>query len=116
MNHKRETAVGSFRAMIKRYFKRVVLSNREAIRTEVLSIRELIQLLMKVRNTDQGWTKAEKREIVVHLKDIAKIVPAVAIFCLPGGSMLQPVLAEALDRRRTKRLPSRPAGDGNAAF
>jgi len=71
---------------------------------EVLAIRGLMQLLMKTRNTDEKWTREEKKEIKRHLKNIAKIIPAVALFSLPGGSLLLPILAEALDRRKTKRL------------
>ncbi len=71
---------------------------------EVLSISGLMQLLMKTRNTDEGWTREEKKEIRRHLRNIAKIIPAVVLFSLPGGSFLLPVLAEALDRRKTKRL------------
>ena len=70
---------------------------------EVLSIRGLIQLLMKIRNTDEKWTREEKKEIKSNLRNIAKIIPAVAIFCLPGGSLLLPILAEALDRRKARR-------------
>jgi len=77
---------------------------------EVLSIRGLMQLLMKIRNTDQKWTREERREIRRHLKTIAKIVPAAAIFFLPGGSFLLPILAEALDRRKTRRLSGIDSG------
>lgn len=90
--------------MIRSYFKRLFLVNKEAILMEVLSIGGLMQLLMKTRNSDERWTKEERREMKVHLKNIAKIVPAVALFSLPGGSLLLPILAEVLDRRRTKRM------------
>ncbi len=90
--------------MIKRYLKRLVIVNKEAILMEVLSIRGLMQLLMKTRNTDEKWTWEEKKEIKGHLRNIAKIIPGVAIFVLPGGSFLLPVLAEVLDRRKTRRL------------
>jgi hypothetical protein len=89
--------------MIKNYFKRLILINKEAILMEVLSISGLMQLLMKSRNTDETWTSEERKEIKKHLKNIAKIVPAIAIFSLPGGSFLLPVLAEVLDRRKTRR-------------
>jgi len=72
---------------------------------EVLAIKGLMQILMKTRNTDEKWTGEEKKEIKMHLKNISKIIPAVAIFSLPGGSFLLPILAEALDRRKTRRLP-----------
>jgi hypothetical protein len=90
--------------MIKRYLKRLIVINKEAILAEVLAIRGLMQVLMKMRNTDELWTREEKKEIKGHLKNIAKIIPAVAIFALPGGSFLLPILAEALDRRKTRRL------------
>lgn len=90
--------------MIKKYLKRLFLANKEAILLEVLSIKGLMQLLMKAWNTDEKWTKEEKKEIKKHLRNIAKIIPAVAIFSLPGGSLLLPILAEVLDRRKTRRL------------
>jgi hypothetical protein len=91
-------------AMIKRYLKRLIIINKEAILMEVVSIRGLMQLLMKTRNTDEKWTREEKIEIKRHLRNVAKIIPAVALFSLPGGSFLLPILAEALDRRKTRRL------------
>jgi len=90
--------------MIKNYLKRLIVINKEAILMEVLSISGLMQLLMKTRNTDEKWTKEEKKEIKMHLKNIAKIIPAVVLFSLPGGSFLLPILAEVLDRRKTRRL------------
>jgi NhaP-type Na+/H+ or K+/H+ antiporter len=90
--------------MIKKYLKRLIITNKEAILMQVLAIKGLMQLLMKTRNTDEKWTKEEKKEIKRHLKNIAKIIPAVIIFTLPGGSVLLPILAEALDRRKTRRL------------
>ena len=90
--------------MIKKYLKRLILVNKDAILMEVLSIKGLMQLLMKTRNTDERWTRDERKEIKRHLKNIAKIIPAVAIFSLPGGSILLPVLAEAIDRRKIRRL------------
>ncbi|HUL29411.1 MAG TPA: hypothetical protein VLZ03_03065 [Thermodesulfobacteriota bacterium] len=89
--------------MIKKYLKRLILLNKEALLMEVLSIKGLMQVLMKVRNTDEKWTREEKKEIIGHLKNIAKLVPAVAVFSLPGGTFLLPLLAEVLDRRRIKR-------------
>ena len=90
--------------MIKKYLKRLIIINKEAILMEVLAIRGLMQLLMKTRNTDEKWTREEKKEVKRHLKNIAKILPAIAIFSLPGGSLLLPILTETLDRRKTRRL------------
>ena len=101
MNDKTTVLLGV--PMMKKYFKRLILVNKEAILMEVLAVKGLIQLLMKIRNTDDKWTREEKKEIKRHLKNIAKIIPAVVIFILPGGSFLLPVLAEVLDRRRVRR-------------
>jgi hypothetical protein len=90
--------------MIKTYLKRLILVNKQAILMEVLSIKGLMRLLMKVRNMDERWTREEKTEIKGHLRNMAKIIPTVAIFFLPGGFLLLPVLVEALDRRKTRRL------------
>ena len=90
--------------MIKKYLRRLIVTNKEAILMEVLAIKGLMQLLMKTRNTDEKWTREEKKEIKRHLRNIAKIIPAVAIFCLPGGSFLLSIFTEALDRRKTRRL------------
>ena len=90
--------------MIKKYIKSLLIINKEAILLEVLSIKGLMQLLMKIRNTDEKWSGEEREEIRMHLRNIAKIVPTVAIFSLPGGAFLLPLLAEALDRRKKRRL------------
>jgi hypothetical protein len=90
--------------MIKNYLKRLIVINKEAILMEVLSISGLMQILMKTRNTDEKWTREEKTEIKKYLRNIAKIIPAVAVFALPGGSFLLPILAEVLDRRKNRRM------------
>jgi len=109
--YRRERSVVPGLPVIKKYIKRLIVTNKEAILTQVLSIKGLMQLLMKIRNTDERWTREEKKEIKRHLRNIAKIIPAVAIFSLPGGSILLPVLAEALDRRKTRRLKKQMAPD-----
>jgi hypothetical protein len=85
------------------YFKRLIIKNKEFILEQVLAVKGLMQLLMKQRNTNQEWTKEEIKEIKKHLKNIYKLVPALIIFLLPGGSLLLPFLAEILDRRKTSR-------------
>jgi len=89
--------------MIINYFKSLIIKNKAFILEEVLAVKGLMQLLMKPRNTDQKWTREEKREIKIHLKNISKLVPALIIFLLPGGSLLLPFLAEVLDRRKSRR-------------
>jgi len=86
------------------YFKRLILNNKEFILKEILEVKGLIQLLMKYKNTGKKWTAEEKKKIKMHLKQISKVVPIMAIFLIPGGSMLLPFLADILDRRKVRRL------------
>jgi len=95
--------------MIKRFLKGLIAKNKEFILSQVLAVKGLMQLLMKNRNTGEKWTRDEIREIRAHLKHIAMLVPALIIFLLPGGSVLLPLLAEVLDRRkRIRRSPAVP--------
>ena len=88
---------------IPNYLRKLIVKNKAFILEEVLAIKGLMQLLMKQRNTGQQWTDDEIKEIKKHLRNISKIVPALLIFLLPGGSLLLPVLAEILDRRKAGR-------------
>lgn len=90
--------------MIIDYFKKLITRNREFILKEVLEVKGLMQLLMKYRNTGQIWTREEKKEIVVHLKSLSRVIPALIIFLLPAGTLLLPFLVEVLDRRGNKRV------------
>ena len=91
---------------MRRGLKRFYDKSKEAILREVLAVRGLMQLLMKRRNTKAAWTKDEKSEIKRHLKSLSKTIPMLLLFSLPGGSVLLPLLALALDRRRGRRAGS----------
>jgi len=47
--------------MIKKYLKGLIIINKQAILMEVLAIQGLMQLLMKIRNTDEKWTREERK-------------------------------------------------------
>ena len=100
-----DTSKNRLRRIPATYFKRLIMKNKEFILEEVLAVKGLMQLLMKQRNMNQEWTKDEIKEIKKHLKNISKVVPALLIFLLPGGSLLLPLFAEILDRRKIKRPP-----------
>ena len=91
------------RRMVSAFVRRLVMNNRAFILEQVLSVKGLMQLLMKIRNTDEPWTREEKKEIKKHLRNISKMVPVIVIFILPGGTILLPFLAEILDRRKKRR-------------
>ncbi|HWQ10977.1 MAG TPA: hypothetical protein VN436_17780 [Holophaga sp.] len=67
----------------------------------VLSVQGLMQVLMKERNGGE-WTAEDRTQIRQCLKSLAHLAPALALFSLPGGSLLLPLLAWILDRRTGK--------------
>ena len=89
-----------------RAFLKSQLSKHKALFfQEAQRISGFLYLLMKQRNTGEKWTPEEKKEIKGHLKILAMYIPILIIFLLPGGSLMLPFLAEAMDRRKTPRRP-----------
>ena len=89
--------------MIRFFLRRLIAKNRERILREAVLINGFMHLFMKPVNTGQSWTKEEKRELKRHIRHLSGYVPALIVFLLPGGSLLLPLLAEILDRRKKKR-------------
>jgi hypothetical protein len=73
----------------------VVTENLGAIATEIRQTGELGQLLAKAA-AGKALSAAEKRKVKDQLIDLAKAVPALAIFAAPGGLLLLPLLAKVL--------------------
>ena len=89
-------------ALVRRYFKRLVIGNREFILGEVLAVKGLMELLMRPRNTGEKWTTDQVMEIKSDLRILSKGIPALAVFLLPGGSLLLPLFVAILDRRKKR--------------
>jgi hypothetical protein len=90
--------------MIQLFIRRLIKKNKTLILNEAQQINDFMKLLMKQRNTDIKWTKEEKDQIKIHLWHLSAYAPALFIFILPFGSLLIPILAEILDRRKTLRI------------
>lgn len=73
----------------------VVTDNLEAIVREVKQTGELGQLLAKAA-AGTPLSADEKHKVRAQLVDLAKAVPALAIFAAPGGMLLLPLLAKLL--------------------
>jgi hypothetical protein len=71
---------------------------------DLYHIQGFMQLLMKPRN-GTPWTPEDKTAIRTHLKSLSSL-RLLAIFTLPGGSLLLPLLAWHLDRRRKNTILS----------
>ncbi len=89
--------------MLRGFLQRVIRKHKEFLLAQVLEVQGLMQLLMKHRNTGEKWTRGEMRQIRTHLRGISRVVPIILVFLLPGGSLLLPLLAEVLDRRKQVR-------------
>jgi len=57
---------------------------------EIKESKQLILLVKKSAATD--LTKEEKEIVKTQFKDLAKSVPSLAIFMLPGGALLLPLI------------------------
>ena len=89
--------------MIRPLLHRFLAKNKALIFQESREMQNFLQLLMKQKNTGSKWTGEEISQIKVHLKHLSLSVPVLLIFLLPLGSLLLPVLAEVLDRRKKNR-------------
>ncbi len=93
-----------------------VNDNVDAMVLEIRQTGELTTLLGKAA-AGRSLTADEKRKVKAQLIDLAKAVPALAIFAAPGGMLLLPLLAKLLP---FNLLPSawdkdRPRRRGRAA-
>jgi hypothetical protein len=73
----------------------VVTENLDAIALELRETGELGTLLAKAA-AGQALDAPERRKVKEQLIDLAKAVPALAIFAAPGGLVLLPLLAKLL--------------------
>jgi len=89
--------------MIKLFFKGFIARHRDLLYQESRNVQNFMHLLMKQKNTGTMWTGDEIKQIKVNLKHLSLYVPALIIFMLPFGSLLLPVLAKILDRRKQIR-------------
>ncbi len=68
----------------------LVLRNKKRLIKEITESKDLMILLGQ--STVRDLSKEEKKQVKQQLLDICKTVPSLAIFILPGGSLLLPLL------------------------
>ncbi|WP_231962840.1 LETM1 domain-containing protein [Polaribacter sp. KT25b] len=61
---------------------------------ELRQSKEAMSLIKK--STHTKLTSEEKTKIKIHLLDICKTIPALAVFLLPGGTFLLPILIKLI--------------------
>ncbi|MDR6300841.1 LETM1-related biofilm-associated protein [Mesonia maritima] len=95
--HKSQITYFSYSNAVKHFYKNthrmvrvLILRNKKRLITELSESKELVVLLSKSTRTELN--EIEKQKVKSQLLDICKSVPSLAIFILPGGSVLLPIL------------------------
>ncbi len=78
-----------YRAFTKRWF-RILGRNKDKLVEELKESKELISLIQK--STKDELTREEKDLVKRQFMDILKSMPSMAIFLLPGGGLLLPLI------------------------
>lgn len=87
-------AAGRMRADLAQRIERAVKKNAHALAAEIRETSELGQLLLKAGR--EPLSAAERAQVKAQLTDLAKAMPALALFAVPGGSILLPLLIRHL--------------------
>ncbi len=74
--------------------KRLLQRNKRRLYKELQQSKEAMFLIRK--STHSTLTSEEKEKIKEQLLDIFKTIPAFAIFILPGGSLLLPLVIKLI--------------------
>jgi hypothetical protein len=72
----------------------IIMRNRDKLTQEIRESRDLVYLVRK--STVQELTKEEKEQVKTQFKDIIRGIPALAIFLLPGGAILLPLILKII--------------------
>ncbi|PWG05041.1 LETM1 domain-containing protein [Polaribacter aquimarinus] len=74
--------------------KALLHRNKLRLMQELSQSKEAMQLIRK--STHTHLTDEEKEKIKIQLLDICKAIPALAVFLLPGGALLLPLLIKLI--------------------
>jgi len=77
----------------KRWTK-ILGRNKDKLATELKQSKELVNLITKSSRKD--LTKEEKEKVRTQFYDIAKTIPSLALFMLPGGAVILPVVLKII--------------------
>ena len=82
--------------------RRILRENSDKVLQEFIESEKMLEILWKYSKREPVTAK-ERRFALSQMKDLIRIVPAFAIFLLPGGALLLPLIARAIPWRM---LPS----------
>ena len=80
--------------------KELILINKKLIQIELQESKELVKLIRI--STTRSLTDEEQTKVKQQLLDVFKAIPSLAIFLLPGGAILLPIVLKFIP----KLLPS----------
>jgi hypothetical protein len=80
--------------------KKLITRNSKRLYQELKDSKELMVLL--TQSTQRDLTRVEQKKVQEQLLDIFKSIPSLAIFLLPGGALLLPLVIKFIP----KLLPS----------
>lgn len=75
-------------------WKKILLRNKDKLAVELSESKELVSLMKK--SMSEELSAEEKDKVKKQLKDILKSMPAFAVFMIPGGSILLPMMVKIL--------------------
>ena len=79
----------AYRETSKRWLK-IIGRNRDRLVSEIKESKELMALLQK--STKQELSPQEKEQVKAQVYDILKSMPSLALFLLPGGTLILPIV------------------------
>ncbi len=82
-------------SQVAAWTQRVVLKNLDRLILEIRETGELAALLAKA-GSGTDLTAEEWRKVREQLLDVVKAIPSLAVFALPGGALLLPILLKVL--------------------
>ncbi len=97
---KSSNTIQRFQSKINNLAERLIKRNSKRIIRELKNSKELLLLLS--HSTHRDLTPDEQKKVQQYALDIAKSIPSLAIFMLPGGALLLPIFIRLIP----KLLPS----------
>lgn len=92
--------IKSFYKNSSKMVKKLIIRNSKRLYQELMDSKELMVLL--THSTRRDLTPEESKKVYEQLMDIFKSIPSLAIFMLPGGALLLPLVIKFIP----KLLPS----------
>jgi hypothetical protein len=80
-------------SLSKRWVK-ILGRNKDKLAAELKQSKELVSLIRKSTMTD--LSPEEKETVKEQFKDLVKTMPSLAIFLLPGGALLLPLVLKVI--------------------